>query len=84
MGGMLVTMQDGTTLEVKIKPGDIVKFERKFDVPISKLNEEQRYEWLLYLAWLAAKRNGITDDYDVFVDKVEELDIAGTSDNLKA
>lgn len=81
---MLVTMQDGTTLEVKIKPGDIVKFERKFDVPISKLNEEQRYEWLLYLAWLAAKRNGITDDYDVFVDKVEELDIAGTSDNLKA
>ena len=77
-------MSDGTTFEVKIKPGDIVKFERKFDIPISKLNEEQRYEWLLYLAWLASKRNGVIDDYDAWVEKVEELDISGSSDNLKA
>ena len=52
MGNMIVVMNDGTKLEVKIKPGDIVKFERKFDVPVSKLQEEQRYEWLLYLAGL--------------------------------
>tara|TARA_R110001606_G_scaffold396559_1_gene570911 strand:- start:700 stop:954 length:255 start_codon:yes stop_codon:yes gene_type:complete len=84
MGNMIVVMSDGTTFEVKIKPGDIVKFERKFDIPISKLNEEQRYEWLLYLAWLASKRNGVTDDYDAWVEKVEELDISGSSDNLKA
>jgi len=84
MGNMIVVMSDGTTFEVKIKPGDIVKFERKFDIPISKLNEEQRYEWLLYLAWLASKRNGVIDDYDAWVEKVEELDISGSSDNLKA
>ena len=84
MVNMIVVMSDGTTFEVKIKPGDIVKFERKFDIPISKLNEEQRYEWLLYLAWLASKRNGVTDDYDAWVEKVEELDISGSSDNLKA
>ena len=84
MGNMIVIMSDGTTLEVKVKPADIVKFERKFDIPISKLNDEQRYEWLLYLTWLGAKRNGVTEDYDAWVEKVDELDIAGTSDNLKA
>ena len=81
---MIVVMQDGKKFEVKIKPIDIVKFERKFNVPISKLNEESRYEWLLYLAWLGAKRNGVTEDYDAWINLVEELDINGSSDNLKA
>jgi len=83
MGNMIVVMNDGTKLEVKIKPGDIVKFERKFDVAVSKLQEEQRYEWLLYLAWLGAKRNGVTDDYDTWIDQVDDLDISGASDNPK-
>ena len=84
MGNMIVIMNDGTTLEVKVKPADIIKFERKFDIPISKLNDEQRYEWLLYLAWLGAKRNGITENYDAWIEKVDELDlVTGTSDNLK-
>ena len=83
MGNMIVVMKDGKKLEVKRKPGDIVKFERKFDVPVSKLQEEQRYEWLLYLAWLGAKRNGVTDDYDTWIDQVDDLDISGASDNPK-
>lgn len=83
MGNMIVVMNDGTKLEVNIKPGDIVKFERKFDVAVSKLQEEQRYEWLLYLAWLGAKRNGVTDDYDTWIDQVDDLDISGASDNPK-
>lgn len=83
MGNMIVVMNDGTKLEVSIKPGDIVKFERKFDVAVSKLQEEQRYEWLLYLAWLGAKRNGVTDDYDTWIDQVDDLDISGASDNPK-
>ena len=66
-------MSDGTTYELKIKPADIVKFERKFDVPISELTETQKYEWILYLAWLSAKRNGVTDDYDTWIEKVEEI-----------
>ena len=37
MGNMVVIMQDGTKYEVNIKPADIVKFERKFDVPVSKI-----------------------------------------------
>jgi len=74
---MVVVMEDGTKYEVKIKPKDIIDFERKFDVAVSILQEEQRYEWLLYLAWLGAKRNGVTEDYDAWVNKVEELDISG-------
>ena len=75
-------MNDGKKYELKIKPVDIVKFERKFDVPISRLTEEQKYEWLLYLAWLASKRNGVTDDYDTWIEKVEEIDI-NAGDNPK-
>ena len=75
MGNITVTMSDGTTYELKIKPADIVKFERKFDVPISELTETQKYEWILCLAWLSAKRNGVTDDYDAWIEKVEEIDV---------
>ena len=84
MGNMVVIMADGTKYEVKIKPADIDKFERKFEVPLSKLQEQQRYEWFLYMAWLGAKRNGVTDDYDTWIGLVEELDVTGSSDNLKA
>jgi len=83
MGNMIVVMNDGTKLEVNIKPGDIVKFERKFDIPVSRLQEEQRYEWLLYLAWLGENVNGVTDDYDTWIDQVDDLDISGASDNPK-
>tara|TARA_R110002020_G_scaffold63314_1_gene169135 strand:- start:5537 stop:5809 length:273 start_codon:yes stop_codon:yes gene_type:complete len=86
MGGMVITMADGTKLEVKITPKDIIDFERKFDVPVSQLSVEQRYEWLLYLAWLSAKRsNGVTDTYDQWITLVEDLDLnTGSSDNPKA
>jgi|TARA_X000001382_G_scaffold9756_1_gene6850 hypothetical protein len=85
MGGMVITMADGTKLEVKITPKDIIDFERKFDIPVSQLQVEQRYEWLLYLAWLSAKRsNGVTDTYDKWIGLVEDLDLSGSSDNPKA
>lgn len=80
MGNMVVVMEDGTRYEVKIKPKDIIDFERKFNVAVSILQEEQRYEWLLYLAWLGAKRNGVTEDYDTWINKVEELDVSGGTD----
>ena len=78
-------MSDGTKVEVKITPKDIIDFERKFDVPVSQLQVEQRYEWLLYLAWLSAKRaNGITENYDQWISLVDDLDLSGSSDNPKA
>ncbi len=83
---MIVTMSDGSKVEVKITPKDIIDFERKFDVPVSQLQVEQRYEWLLYLAWLSAKRaNGVTENYDQWIALVEDLDLtSGSSDNPKA
>ena len=77
MGNMVVVMEDCTKYEVKIKPKDIVDFERKFNIAVSVLQQEQRYEWLLYLAWLGAKRNGVTDDYDTWISKVDDLDLDG-------
>ena len=39
---MIITMSDGTKIEVRITPKDIIDFERKFDVPVSQLQVEQR------------------------------------------
>ena len=83
---MIITMSDGRKIEVRITPKDIIDFERKFDVPVSQLQVEQRYEWLLYLAWLSAKRsNGITETYDKWIELVDDLDLSsGSSDSPKA
>ena len=83
---MIVTMSDGSKVEVKITPKDIIDFERKFEGPVSQLQVAQRYEWLLYLAWLSAKRaNGVTENYDQWIALVEDLDLtSGSSDNPKA
>ncbi len=83
MGNMVITLSDGTQLEVVIKPADIVEFERKFDVPVSKLATEQRYEWLLFLGWLGAKRNGVTETYDKWIQTVEDLDLTGKTESPK-
>ena len=73
-------MADGSVIEVSVNPSDFVQFEWKFDVPISQLNTEQRYEWLLYLAWLGAKRNCATETYDKCFEQVEDLVLSGGSD----
>lgn len=69
---------DGITrdLELDVWPGDIVKFEREYDVPIGRLAEDQRFEWLTFLAYSAARRaDKWGGTFDTFVEALRDIDL---------
>ena len=70
--GYVIEYQDGKEIEADIRPIDLIKFERKFDVGFSVLADpnEARYEHAAYLAWLGAKRKGETKEFDNFLENV--------------
>ncbi len=80
---------DGDTFEVSSKARDIINFERHFGVASTALAARKtrdadgnveldsshiRQEWLLYLAWSAAKRTGrFGGDFEAFLDALDEF-----------
>ena len=72
-----VTLEDGTTYpEVKVKPGDVVRFERHFGIRLAGGLDEPSLEQVLYLAWAPLSRTQSTAlDFDTFCDQVENVDI---------
>lgn len=71
---LAIEMQDGTTQEVTATAADIVKFEDKFNMSISKLESEMKITHLFFLAYTALKRQGKTDlDFDAWLDTIEGI-----------
>lgn len=71
---LAIEMQDGTTQEVTASAADIVKFEDKFNMSISKLESEMKITHLFFLAYTALKRQGKTDlDFDGWLDTIEGI-----------
>lgn len=71
---LAIEMQDGTTQEVTASAADIVKFEDKFNMSISKLESEMKITHLFFLAYTALKRQGKTDlDFDAWLDTIEGI-----------
>ena len=63
---------DGVSQEVTPKLGDLVRFERQYDVPASSLDDTARIEYVFYIAWLAMSRTGDYEgDFESFLDVVE-------------
>lgn len=68
---------DGVSHEVTPKMGDLVRFERQYDVPASTLDDNTRVEYVFYIAWLAMNRTGAFDgDFEAFLDVAEAGDSA--------
>jgi hypothetical protein len=71
---LLITI-NGTTHEVVPKPGDLVRFERQYDVPASSMDDSTRVEYVFYIAWCAMKRTGdFTGDFEEFLDLADTAD----------
>jgi len=51
------TFEDGTKKVISAGAPEIVAFESKFDLPISRMQEEPRYTYLVYMAWHSESRN---------------------------
>jgi len=64
----------GETKEITCSASDLVKFEEKFNLSISKLDEEMKFTHLLFLAWSSESRNKQTDkDFDTWVELVSSV-----------
>lgn len=65
----LVITLNGVTHEITPKPGDLVRFERHYDVAASTLDNDTRLEYVFYIAWCAMKRTGaFTGEFEEFID----------------
>jgi len=72
-----VTTVDGTEYrDLKLMPGDIVSAERQYGIRASDLEGGgAKLEHMLWMIWRAAQRKNFTNDFEVFVETVEDLDI---------
>ena len=73
---------DGDTLPVQLKPGDLIRFERKFDKPMTDLAGENgmRFEELAFLGFAALSRTDRFDGtFDEMLDKLDDIDLTGTT-----
>lgn len=71
-----VTHVDGSGTEVSASVPDFIAFERKYDRPVASFANDVRIEYMCFLAWHAAKRQGkITQEFDPWLETVAQLAI---------
>jgi hypothetical protein len=76
-----IEFSDGTHKDIIVSAADMVAFEDKFNISISKL-DDPRIGWLLFLAWHSEKRSKATDKtYEEWLELVETI---GQTDDPKA
>jgi hypothetical protein len=65
---------DGTKLEVTASAIDLVKFEERYDISVSRLDKEMKLTHLLFLAHTSLKRQNKTAlDFDAWLETVESV-----------
>jgi hypothetical protein len=68
-----IEFTDGTHKDIIVSAADMVAFEDKFNISISKL-DDPRIGWLLFLAWHSESRRKATDKtYEDWLDLVETV-----------
>lgn len=74
-----ITYEDGTDKTVTAVAADLVAFEMKFDMSVSRLEKEVKLTHLLYIAWAAEKRTkATTDEFEQWVEKVSSVGMQDT------
>lgn len=65
---------DGNAKEITCSASDLVKFEDKFNISVSKIQDEVRITHLLFLAWASEFRTKSTAlDFDAWTETVESV-----------
>lgn len=74
-----ITYEDGTDKTVTAVAADLVAFEMKFDLSVSRLEKEIKLTHLLYIAWAAEKRiKATTDEFERWVETVSSVGMQDT------
>jgi hypothetical protein len=65
---------DGNSKEITCSASDLVKFEDKFNISVSRIQEEVRITHLLFLAWASEVRTKSTAlDFEAWTETVESV-----------
>lgn len=76
-----VTFLDGTTKEVTCSASDLVKFENHFNISVSKIENDLKISYLLFLVHASEVRTKATTlDFDSWLDLVESVGASDVSD----
>lgn len=71
---LTIEQVDGTKLEVTASAIDLVKFEEKYDISVSRLDKEMKLTHLLFLAHTSLKRQNKTAlDFEAWLETVESV-----------
>jgi hypothetical protein len=66
-----IQFEDGKSKDITCNAADLVAFEDRFDVSVSKLAQESKLGHLLFLAWHSEQRtNGTTLAYNEWLESV--------------
>ena len=75
-----VTYESGSSEEVVCSAIDLVKFETKFDLSVTRLEKEMKLTHLLFLAHASLFRQGKTkSNFDEWVETVSSIDASENS-----
>jgi hypothetical protein len=80
-----VQFEDGTSKEITANAADLVAFEDKFNISISRLGADAKLGHLLFLAWHAEHRTKATDrPYELWLEAVDSIGDSGEDPKSKA
>lgn len=69
-----VSFVDGTSKDVVCSASDLVAFEDRFNISVTRLEAEMKITHLLFLAWHSENRTKATGlDFDAWIDSVETI-----------
>lgn len=76
-----VVYLNGETKEVTCSASDLVKFENHFNISISRLEEDLKLSYLLFLVHASETRTKATTlNFETWVDTVESVGASETAD----
>lgn len=69
-----ITFTDGNSKEIVANAADLVAFENKFDLAVTRIEVEQKLTHMLFLAWHSEYRTKATAlDFDKWVETVDQV-----------
>lgn len=70
-----ISFTDGRIIDpLVVALPDMLKFEEKFNIPVSSLAKDQRLSHIVFLGWASASRQKLTDkSFDDFAETVVEV-----------
>jgi hypothetical protein len=80
---LTVAYADGSEVKVTAKASDLIAFERHFDQSMTVFGDDTkvRVEWLIWLAWKASTREGLTKvDFDAWVDTIDGITVGDSGE----